>query len=41
MIEQAFIDAINRALAKAPPLTPELRERVLGLLSSSMTGGPA
>jgi hypothetical protein len=30
---RGVVDAINKALAKAPPLTPAVRERILGLLS--------
>jgi hypothetical protein len=33
MAEESLVDAINKALAKAPPLTPAVRERILGLLS--------
>jgi hypothetical protein len=33
MAEESLVAAINKALAKAPPLTPAVRERILGLLS--------
>jgi hypothetical protein len=33
MAEESLVDAIKKAIAKAPPLTPEVRERILGLLS--------
>jgi hypothetical protein len=33
MAEESLVDAIAKALAKAPPLTPAVRERILGLLS--------
>jgi hypothetical protein len=33
MQEEALVIAITRALAKAPPLTDELRGRIIGLLS--------
>jgi hypothetical protein len=33
MAEESLVDAINKALAKAPPLTPAVHERILGLLS--------
>jgi hypothetical protein len=33
MDEESLVDAIAKALAKAPPLTPAVRERILGLLS--------
>jgi hypothetical protein len=33
MAEESLVDAISKALAKAPPLTPAMRERILGLLS--------
>jgi hypothetical protein len=39
MLEQAFIDAIDRALSKAPPMTPDVRERIVGLLSCHPGGG--
>ena len=32
MDEESLVDAIVKALAKAPPLTPAVRERILGLL---------
>ena len=32
-IEESLIDAVSKALKKAPPLTPQVRERILGLLS--------
>lgn len=31
--DELFIQAVEKAIAAAPPLTPELRERVVGLLS--------
>lgn len=33
--EDVLINAVERALAKAPPLTPEVRQRVIGLLSTT------
>ena len=33
MAEESLVDAIAKALAKAPPLKPAVRERILGLLS--------
>lgn len=33
MQAEALVEAINRAMKKAPPMTPELRERVIALLS--------
>ena len=33
MAEESLVDAISKALAKAAPLTPAVRERILGLLS--------
>ncbi|WP_208862488.1 hypothetical protein [Mycolicibacterium conceptionense] len=33
MREEALVNAIERALAKAPPLTHEVRSRIVGLLS--------
>ena len=37
MQEQALVDAIDRALAKAPPMTPHVLERIIALLSGSRT----
>lgn len=31
--EERLVAAIEKALAKAPPLTPEVRSRIVGLLS--------
>ena len=36
MAEEALVGAVERALAAGPPLTPPLRERVLGLLSGHL-----
>ena len=33
MDEESLVDAIAKALQKAPPMTPQVRERILGLLS--------
>lgn len=33
--EEALIHAVEKALEKAPPLTPEVRQRVIGLLATS------
>jgi hypothetical protein len=33
MQEIALVNAIEKALAKAPPMTDELRARIIGLLS--------
>jgi hypothetical protein len=33
MQEAALMNAVEKALAKAPPMTDELRARILGLLS--------
>jgi hypothetical protein len=35
MQEQALVDAINRALAKAPSMTDQLRTRIIDLLPGS------
>ena len=32
MDEESLFDAVSKALKKAPPLTPQVRERILGLL---------
>ena len=32
MQEQVLLNAIDKALAAAPPLTPEMRSRIVGLL---------
>lgn len=37
MAEEKFVAAVERALAAAPPIRPEVRDRVIGLLST--TGG--
>ncbi|MGB8500811.1 hypothetical protein [Mycobacterium sp.] len=33
MAEESLVDAIAKALKKAPPMTPQVRERVLGCSS--------
>jgi hypothetical protein len=33
MQEEALVIAVEKALAKAPPMTAELRARIIGLLS--------
>ena len=33
MDEESLVAAIAKALAKSPPLTPEVRQRIIGLLS--------
>lgn len=35
MAEAKFVAAVERALAAAPPLRPEIRERVVGLLTTA------
>ncbi|MGO4445065.1 hypothetical protein AB4Z42_17070 [Mycobacterium sp. 2YAF39] len=39
MGEEKFIAAVERALAKAPPITPGVRQRIIGLLSVAADGG--
>ncbi|MCX5044656.1 hypothetical protein OG921_15925 [Aldersonia sp. NBC_00410] len=34
MAEETLVDAVARALKKAPPLAPQARERVIALLSA-------
>lgn len=34
LYEEAFVAAVERALRTAPPIRPELRDRVMGLLSA-------
>jgi hypothetical protein len=33
MEEESFLIAVSRAIEKAPPITPELRQRVVDLLA--------
>lgn len=39
MAEEKFVAAVERALAAAPPMRPEVRDRIIGLLS--VTDGAA
>ena len=39
MQEEVLVNAITRALQKAPPMTPQLRERIIALLPSSQESG--
>jgi hypothetical protein len=40
MQEIALVNAIERALTKAPPMTDELHQRIIGLLSSTLEPSP-
>ena len=35
LAEEKFLAAVERALAAAPPMRPEVRDRVIGLLRTS------
>ena len=39
MQEQVLLNAIDKALAAAPPLTPEMRSRIVGLLVDRKPAG--
>jgi hypothetical protein len=39
MQEQILINAIDKALSEAPPLTPEMRSRIVGLLADHASAG--
>lgn len=39
LAEEKFVAAVERALASAPPMRPEVRDRVVALLST--TGDPS
>ena len=39
MREGVLVDVITRAFQKAPPLSPQLRERIITLLGSSQESG--
>lgn len=41
MAEEKFLNAVERALASAPPIRPEVRDRVIGLLSTTTSGSAA
>ena len=39
MQEHVLLNAVDKALSDAPPLTPEMRSRIVGLLADHTPGG--